>query len=64
MLPCIVCCRRRTSRAASSSAEQTLSRNEEIDASVLLLPCYCSFIGFAATCSFFKNTSTWGMTER
>jgi cellulose synthase/poly-beta-1,6-N-acetylglucosamine synthase-like glycosyltransferase len=31
---------------------------------VLLLPCYWTFIGFAATCSFFKNTTTWGRTER
>jgi len=31
---------------------------------VLLLPYYWSFIGFAATCSFFKNTTHWGKTER
>jgi cellulose synthase/poly-beta-1,6-N-acetylglucosamine synthase-like glycosyltransferase len=31
---------------------------------VLLLPYYWTFIGFAATCSFFKNTSDWGRTER
>jgi cellulose synthase/poly-beta-1,6-N-acetylglucosamine synthase-like glycosyltransferase len=30
----------------------------------LLLPYYWTFIGFAATCSFFKNTTTWGRTER
>lgn len=31
---------------------------------VLLLPYYWSFIGFAAMCSFFKNTTHWGKTER
>ena len=31
---------------------------------VLLLPYYWTFIGFAATCSFFKNTTNWGRTER
>jgi hypothetical protein len=31
---------------------------------VVLLPYYWSFIGLAATCSFFKNTRTWGKTER
>jgi len=31
---------------------------------VILLPYYWSFIGFAATCSFFKNTTHWGKTER
>lgn len=31
---------------------------------VLLLPYYWTFIGFAATCSFFKNTREWGRTER
>jgi cellulose synthase/poly-beta-1,6-N-acetylglucosamine synthase-like glycosyltransferase len=31
---------------------------------VALLPYYWTFIGFAATCSFFKNTTTWGRTER
>ena len=31
---------------------------------VLLLPYYWSFIGFAATCSFFKDTTHWGKTER
>jgi hypothetical protein len=31
---------------------------------VLLLPYYWTFIGFAATCSLFKNTTTWGKTER
>lgn len=31
---------------------------------VVLLPYYWTFIGFAATCSFFKNTTTWGRTER
>ena len=25
---------------------------------------YWTFIGVAATCSFFKNTQTWGRTER
>jgi hypothetical protein len=31
---------------------------------VALLPYYWTFIGFAATCSFFKNTTDWGRTER
>jgi cellulose synthase/poly-beta-1,6-N-acetylglucosamine synthase-like glycosyltransferase len=31
---------------------------------VILLPYYWTFIGFAATCSFFKNTTHWGRTER
>ena len=31
---------------------------------VLLLPVYWTFIGFAATCSFFKDTQSWGRTER
>ena len=31
---------------------------------ILLLPYYWSFIGFAATCSFFKDTTHWGKTER
>ena len=31
---------------------------------VLLLPYYWTFVGVAATCSFFKNTTTWGKTER
>ena len=31
---------------------------------VILLPYYWTFIGFAATCSFFKNTTHWGKTER
>jgi cellulose synthase/poly-beta-1,6-N-acetylglucosamine synthase-like glycosyltransferase len=31
---------------------------------VILLPYYWTFIGFAATCSFFKNTTDWGRTER
>ena len=31
---------------------------------VLLLPYYWTFIGFAATCSLFKNTTNWGKTER
>lgn len=31
---------------------------------VFLLPYYWTFIGFAATCSFFKDTNTWGRTER
>ena len=31
---------------------------------VVLLPYYWTFIGFAATCSFFKNTTDWGRTER
>ena len=31
---------------------------------VLLLPYYWTFIGMAATCSFFKNTQNWGRTER
>ena len=31
---------------------------------VILLPYYWTFIGFAATCSFFKNTTNWGRTER
>jgi cellulose synthase/poly-beta-1,6-N-acetylglucosamine synthase-like glycosyltransferase len=31
---------------------------------VLLLPYYWTFIGLAATCSFFKDTRTWGRTER
>ena len=31
---------------------------------VILLPYYWTFIGFAATCSFFKDTRTWGRTER
>jgi hypothetical protein len=29
-----------------------------------LLPYYWTFIGFAATCSFFKDTTHWGRTER
>lgn len=31
---------------------------------MVLLPYYWTFIGFAATCSFFKNTTDWGRTER
>lgn len=31
---------------------------------VLLLPYYWTFIGLAATCSFFKDTTSWGRTER
>ena len=31
---------------------------------VALLPYYWTFIGFAATCSFFKNTTHWGRTDR
>jgi cellulose synthase/poly-beta-1,6-N-acetylglucosamine synthase-like glycosyltransferase len=31
---------------------------------VLLLPYYWTFIGLAATCSFFKDTREWGRTER
>jgi len=31
---------------------------------VFLLPYYWTFIGLAATCSFFKNTQNWGRTER
>jgi len=31
---------------------------------VVLLPYYWTFIGLAATCSFFKNTTDWGRTER
>ena len=31
---------------------------------VLLLPYYWTFVGVAATCSFFKDTTTWGKTER
>jgi len=31
---------------------------------VVLLPYYWTFIGLAATCSFFKDTTTWGRTER
>jgi cellulose synthase/poly-beta-1,6-N-acetylglucosamine synthase-like glycosyltransferase len=31
---------------------------------VILLPYYWTFIGVAATCSFFKSTSHWGRTER
>lgn len=31
---------------------------------VVLLPYYWSFIGLAATCSFFKSTTHWGKTER
>ena len=31
---------------------------------VILLPYYWTFIGLAATCSFFKNTTHWGRTER
>ena len=31
---------------------------------VLLLPYYWTFIGLAATCSFFKDTQNWGRTER
>lgn len=31
---------------------------------VVLLPYYWTFIGLAATCSFFKNTTHWGKTER
>jgi len=31
---------------------------------VLLLPYYWTFIGIAATCSFFKSTKHWGRTER
>lgn len=31
---------------------------------VALLPYYWTFIGFAATCSFFKDTTHWGRTER
>ncbi|HXT68110.1 MAG TPA: glycosyltransferase family 2 protein [Vicinamibacterales bacterium] len=31
---------------------------------VMMLPYYWTFIGFAATCSFFKNTTHWGKTER
>jgi len=31
---------------------------------VILLPYYWTFIGVAATCSFFKSTRHWGKTER
>lgn len=31
---------------------------------VLLLPFYWTFLGLAATCSFFKSTKHWGRTER
>jgi hypothetical protein len=31
---------------------------------VLLLPYYWTFIGLAATCSFFKDTTSWRRTER
>jgi cellulose synthase/poly-beta-1,6-N-acetylglucosamine synthase-like glycosyltransferase len=31
---------------------------------VFLLPYYWTFIGLAATCSFFKDTQNWGRTER
>jgi cellulose synthase/poly-beta-1,6-N-acetylglucosamine synthase-like glycosyltransferase len=31
---------------------------------MILLPYYWTFIGLAATCSFFKDTTTWGRTER
>ena len=31
---------------------------------VVLLPYYWTFIGLAATCSFFKSTTHWGKTER
>jgi cellulose synthase/poly-beta-1,6-N-acetylglucosamine synthase-like glycosyltransferase len=31
---------------------------------LILLPYYWTFIGFAATCSFLKNTTHWGRTER
>ena len=31
---------------------------------VFLLPYYWTFIGLAATCSFFKDTQSWGRTER
>jgi cellulose synthase/poly-beta-1,6-N-acetylglucosamine synthase-like glycosyltransferase len=31
---------------------------------VILLPYYWTFLGIAATCSFFKNTTHWGKTDR
>jgi cellulose synthase/poly-beta-1,6-N-acetylglucosamine synthase-like glycosyltransferase len=31
---------------------------------LILLPYYWTFIGLAATCSFFKSTKHWGRTER